>query len=127
MSEFFKAGTIVDIEVGTGPAGELRYPSYPETQGWSFPGIGEFQVLYIELRVLKCGFFCVNLISFFLGSCFHSAMTNIWQKISRKQQQKQGILNGSYLLMLVNTMTPLKKQIFSEEMELTKLIKVSSS
>ncbi|KNA18041.1 hypothetical protein SOVF_074390 [Spinacia oleracea] len=43
MSEFFKAGTIVDIEVGTGPAGELRYPSYPETQGWSFPGIGEFQ------------------------------------------------------------------------------------
>lgn len=43
MSDFLEAGTIVDIEVGTGPAGELRYPSYPETQGWVFPGIGEFQ------------------------------------------------------------------------------------
>lgn len=27
-----------------GPAGELRYPSYPESNGtWRFPGIGEFQ------------------------------------------------------------------------------------
>lgn len=27
-----------------GPAGELRYPSYPEgfKDGWRFPGIGEF-------------------------------------------------------------------------------------
>ncbi|WOH05709.1 hypothetical protein DCAR_0625129 [Daucus carota subsp. sativus] len=33
----------VNIEVGLGPAGELRYPSYPENQGWVFPGIGEFQ------------------------------------------------------------------------------------
>ncbi|MQK21570.1 glycosyl hydrolase family protein, partial [Escherichia coli] len=32
-----------DIEVGLGPAGELRYPSYPQSQGWVFPGIGEFQ------------------------------------------------------------------------------------
>ncbi|KAL0444129.1 UNVERIFIED_CONTAM: Beta-amylase [Sesamum latifolium] len=43
MSEFFESGSIVDIQVGLGPAGELRYPSYPETQGWKFPGIGEFQ------------------------------------------------------------------------------------
>ncbi|KAK4437324.1 Beta-amylase [Sesamum alatum] len=43
MSDFFESGTIIDIEVGLGPAGELRYPSYPETQGWKFPGIGEFQ------------------------------------------------------------------------------------
>lgn len=43
MSDFLKAGVIIDIEVGLGPAGELRYPSYPETQGWAFPGIGEFQ------------------------------------------------------------------------------------
>ncbi|KAI3457246.1 hypothetical protein Pfo_013909 [Paulownia fortunei] len=42
-SDFLEAGTIIDIEVGLGPAGELRYPSYPETQGWKFPGIGEFQ------------------------------------------------------------------------------------
>jgi len=36
--------TIVEIQVGMGPAGELRYPSYPESNGtWRFPGIGAFQ------------------------------------------------------------------------------------
>lgn len=44
MSDFFEDGLIIDIEVGLGPAGELRYPSYPQNQGWVFPGIGEFQV-----------------------------------------------------------------------------------
>jgi beta-amylase len=34
--------TIVEIQVGMGPAGELRYPSYPLSK-WKFPGIGEFQ------------------------------------------------------------------------------------
>ncbi len=30
--------------MGLGPAGELRYPSYPEGDGrWRFPGVGEFQ------------------------------------------------------------------------------------
>ncbi|KAH9604678.1 hypothetical protein KSS87_005878 [Heliosperma pusillum] len=43
MSDFLATGLIIDIEVGCGPAGELRYPSYPESQGWVFPGIGEFQ------------------------------------------------------------------------------------
>ncbi|XP_027345841.1 beta-amylase isoform X2 [Abrus precatorius] len=43
MSDFLASGLIVDVEVGLGPAGELRYPSYPESQGWKFPGIGEFQ------------------------------------------------------------------------------------
>lgn len=43
MTDFLEAGQIIDIEVGCGAAGELRYPSYPETQGWVFPGIGEFQ------------------------------------------------------------------------------------
>lgn len=33
---------ITEITVGMGPAGELRYPSYPEGL-WSFPGVGEFQ------------------------------------------------------------------------------------
>jgi len=44
MEDFISSGVIIDIEVGLGPAGELRYPSYSETQGWVFPGIGEFQV-----------------------------------------------------------------------------------
>ncbi|KAK7263568.1 hypothetical protein RJT34_31160 [Clitoria ternatea] len=43
MSDFLESGLFVDIEVGLGPAGELRYPSYPQSQGWVFPGIGEFQ------------------------------------------------------------------------------------
>lgn len=33
---------IIEIEVGSGPAGELRYPSY-QMDKWSFCGIGEFQ------------------------------------------------------------------------------------
>ncbi|PON51940.1 Glycoside hydrolase [Trema orientale] len=43
MLDFLEAGFIIDIEVGLGPAGELRFPSYPASQGWVFPGIGEFQ------------------------------------------------------------------------------------
>ncbi|XP_043706609.1 beta-amylase 1, chloroplastic-like [Telopea speciosissima] len=40
----FIGDTIVEIQVGMGPAGELRYPSYPEQNGtWKFPGIGAFQ------------------------------------------------------------------------------------
>ncbi|KAJ0447903.1 putative beta-amylase [Helianthus annuus] len=43
MADFLDAELFTDIEVGVGPAGELRYPSYPQNQGWAFPGIGEFQ------------------------------------------------------------------------------------
>ncbi|XP_068651238.1 beta-amylase 3, chloroplastic-like [Aristolochia californica] len=40
----FLGDVIVEIQVGMGPCGELRYPSYPESNGtWRFPGIGEFQ------------------------------------------------------------------------------------
>ncbi|KAF5827053.1 beta-amylase [Dunaliella salina] len=35
---------LTEITIGLGPAGELRYPSYPEGDGrWRFPGVGEFQ------------------------------------------------------------------------------------
>eukprot|EP00884_Botryococcus_braunii_P009504 jgi/Botrbrau1/18555/Bobra.0367s0006.1 len=34
---------IEEVVVGTGPCGELRYPSYVEEHGWRFPGVGEFQ------------------------------------------------------------------------------------
>lgn len=44
FDDFFIRGTITEIEVGLGACGELRYPSYPEKNGWKFPGIGEFQV-----------------------------------------------------------------------------------
>ena len=49
LQEFFDDGTITEIEVGLRPCGELRYPSYPETQGWVFPGIGEFQVRVVPM------------------------------------------------------------------------------
>ncbi|CAL9225757.1 unnamed protein product [Arabidopsis halleri] len=42
--EGYIGGVIAEIQVGMGPCGELRYPSYPESNGtWRFPGIGEFQ------------------------------------------------------------------------------------
>ena len=33
---------VVEVQIGLGPAGELRYPSYPLAH-WHFPGIGQFQ------------------------------------------------------------------------------------
>ncbi|KAI3905239.1 hypothetical protein MKX01_017485 [Papaver californicum] len=37
----YLGGVIVEVQVGMG---QLRYPSYPESNGtWRFPGIGEFQ------------------------------------------------------------------------------------
>lgn len=43
FDEFFEEKIITEIEVGLGPCGELRYPSYPAQHGWKYPGIGEFQ------------------------------------------------------------------------------------
>ncbi|KAL3517164.1 hypothetical protein ACH5RR_024066 [Cinchona calisaya] len=42
FDEFFEDGAISEIEIGLGPCGELRYPSYPAKHGWKYPGIGEF-------------------------------------------------------------------------------------
>ncbi|EPS63004.1 hypothetical protein M569_11781, partial [Genlisea aurea] len=40
----YLGNVIAEVQVGMGPCGELRYPSYPEANGtWAFPGIGEFQ------------------------------------------------------------------------------------
>jgi Glycosyl hydrolase family 14 len=30
---------IVEVIVGMGPCGELRFPSYTDSQGWRFPGV----------------------------------------------------------------------------------------
>lgn len=36
--------TVVELQVGCGPCGELRYPSYPlQDDMWVFPGVGELQ------------------------------------------------------------------------------------
>lgn len=43
-TEGYLGWVVSEITVGLGPAGEMRYPSYPEGDGrWRFPGIGEFQ------------------------------------------------------------------------------------
>jgi len=36
-------GTIKEVQVGMGPCGELRYPSYSFAAGWEWCGIGAFQ------------------------------------------------------------------------------------
>eukprot|EP00899_Mesostigma_viride_P022903 jgi/Mesvir1/3798/Mv02824-RA.1 len=48
---------IQEVTIGLGPAGELRYPSYPENGGrWRFPGIGEFQCYdrYMRANLRAC-------------------------------------------------------------------------
>ncbi|CAM8987477.1 unnamed protein product [Rhodiola kirilowii] len=41
--EFFENGCISLIQIGLGPCGDLRYPSYPVKHGWRYPGVGQFQ------------------------------------------------------------------------------------
>ncbi|XVE57262.1 hypothetical protein DITRI_Ditri04bG0077500 [Diplodiscus trichospermus] len=43
------------VEIGLGPSGELRYPSFSERMGWRYPGIGEFQCYdkYLQKNLRK--------------------------------------------------------------------------
>jgi len=36
----FLGKTVNEIQVGMGPCGELRYPSYMMSRGWQYPGVG---------------------------------------------------------------------------------------
>jgi len=46
MTAFLKAmgqhigSTVCELQVGMGPCGELRYPSYMMSNGWNWPGVG---------------------------------------------------------------------------------------
>ena len=42
FNSYIEDGSIIEIEVGVGPCGELRYPSYRQPP-WSYPGCGQFQ------------------------------------------------------------------------------------
>lgn len=81
MSDFLKSDLIIDIEVGLGPAGELRYPSYPQNQGWVFPGIGEFQVSLWPLFQTNLFYAKIGILFFSTKNIIKmklcSAMTNI--------------------------------------------------
>ncbi|XP_010529274.2 PREDICTED: LOW QUALITY PROTEIN: beta-amylase 8 [Tarenaya hassleriana] len=43
FDDLFAEGLISAVEIGLGASGELKYPSFSERMGWSYPGIGEFQ------------------------------------------------------------------------------------
>ncbi|GLT73937.1 hypothetical protein SLA2020_457650 [Shorea laevis] len=43
FDHLFAEGLISAVEIGLGPFGELKYPSFSERMGWRYPGIGEFQ------------------------------------------------------------------------------------
>ncbi|MEO5371453.1 MAG: family 14 glycosylhydrolase [Magnetococcus sp. DMHC-1] len=43
FQELAKAGAFPELNISLGPAGELRYPSYNESDGWKFPDRGFFQ------------------------------------------------------------------------------------
>ncbi|MFS8030266.1 putative beta-amylase transcription factor BES/BZR family [Helianthus anomalus] len=43
FDDMFIEGLITGVEIGLGPSGELKYPSFSEKTGWIYPGIGEFQ------------------------------------------------------------------------------------
>ncbi|EKE37685.1 hypothetical protein ENUP19_0265G0042 [Entamoeba nuttalli] len=44
FKSYISDGVIDEIQIGVGPSGEIRYPSYCAANGWQYPGIGEFQV-----------------------------------------------------------------------------------
>lgn len=123
MFDYLEDGLIIDIEVGLGPAGELRYPSYVENQGWVFPGIGEFQVR-LDMEHFFQGDFPAFWFQLFF---FYSAMTNISKGNSKRLQQLQDTLNGNFQIMQELTMTSLNLQSSSDQMGLTNLTRGSSS
>ena len=49
FDKYFYSNTISKVEVGLGPCGELRYPSYPLSR-WEFPGNGSFQCYDSEFK-----------------------------------------------------------------------------
>jgi hypothetical protein len=76
MADFLESELLIDIEVGLGPAGELRYPSYSECQGWEFPGIGEFNV---SLRLFCCRNLCTvsHNINYSNSQTFYTCIRNL--------------------------------------------------
>lgn len=63
FDDFFEDRGISEVEIGLGPCGELRYPSYPIKHGWRYPGIGEFQVIFKAIS-----FLCSSFLSHFSGA-----------------------------------------------------------
>lgn len=60
FDDLFAEGLISGLEIGLGASGELKYPSFSERMGWSYPGIGEFQVNLYQYPSLF-SFWCFSL------------------------------------------------------------------
>ncbi|KAI3696657.1 hypothetical protein L6452_29109 [Arctium lappa] len=74
--EFVK--TLQEIQVGLGRCGELRYPSYPESNGtWRFPGIGEFQC-YDKPQISR-----IQILNPILDSKVHNFESPVFPKFHR--------------------------------------------
>ncbi|OMO91330.1 Glycoside hydrolase, family 14 [Corchorus capsularis] len=55
FDDLFAESLFSAVEIGLGPSGELRYPSFSERMGWRYPGIGEFQCYdkYLQQNLRK--------------------------------------------------------------------------
>lgn len=55
FDDMFVEGLISAVEIGLGASGELKYPSFSESMGWRYPGIGEFQCYdrYLQQNLRK--------------------------------------------------------------------------
>lgn len=60
FDDLFAEGLILGLEIGLGASGELKYPSFSERMGWSYPGIGEFQVLNFYQYPSLFSFLCFS-------------------------------------------------------------------
>lgn len=60
FDDFFREGLISAVEIGLGPFGELKYPSFSERMGWRYPGIGEFQVSIKGRHVVSSSHYDIN-------------------------------------------------------------------
>jgi beta-amylase len=52
FKEFVASDIMTNVEILTGPFGELRYPSFQSGRGWKFPGCGTFQSYDDEMTKL---------------------------------------------------------------------------
>jgi beta-amylase len=88
---------IIEIQCGMGPAGELRYPSYPESEGrWRFPGIGEFQCFDKYMAAsLKANALAIGKPSWGVGGPHDSGYYNQWPE-ETGFFSKDGTWNSDY-------------------------------
>ncbi|GFR52231.1 hypothetical protein Agub_g14684 [Astrephomene gubernaculifera] len=70
---------IVDVTVGLGPDGELKYPAHPRDKRWTFPGVGEFQCYdKYMLSVLRACALQVDQPSWGLGGPHDAGSYCVW-------------------------------------------------